>query len=751
MSRRAHGGAGLALAILAIAAPLAAQSRDEDRIQPEVKQLIIRGAKSVDEDELRRSIATEESHCKAMLFRPFCLVTKSRFFYEREYLTRTELARDLFRIKVFYFQRGWRQTKVDSMVTQDGNGVRVVFEIEEGPPTIVSNLTVRRPAEILDDRTIGRLMELRAGDPLNLLVLDTSRVQIENALWDRGYADAIIDADSIVLSPDKLSASVLVTVDPSYQSTIGEIRIAGNQKIGERTIRNSLFIKEGALYRRQDIIRSQRALYESGLFKRAQILVPPQGDTTKIIEISVTEAPLRNSRLSAGFNTADFVQVEGLYTNRNWSGGARRLNLALTVGNLFASGLNNTLIFRDVFATVEGDRSPFTKPTWRASAEVRQPWFLSPRNEGAVSVFASRRSAPGIFIDNTIGSQATLTREVALRAPASLSYRFELTRVSASDVYFCVNYGVCDVPTISVLQREQRLSPLAFNAIVDRSNNAINPTSGYVARADLEHASALTVSDYRYNRAMANGAVYRPIGRGMTLATHARLGWVKPMASTGLTTAGLAGVINTLHPRKRFYAGGSQSVRGFQEGQLGPRVLTIPPEALIERGCVISTPATAVCPEGAINSDSLPDSKFTPRPTGGNTLIEGSVEVRFPIWKNLGGAAFVDGAIVRDGTLRDIDVNESMSAITPGAGIRYYSPVGPIRVDLGFNPNVTERLPVLTQVSDGARSEIVRVRTAGAPDSDRGPLRVYAPAKNEGGFRGFLSQLTLHLSIGHAF
>ena len=749
MSRRAQGCAGLALAILAAAAPLTAQSSDEARVRPEVKKLVLRGVNSVDEDELRKSIATEESHCKAMLFRPFCLVTKSHFFYEREYLTRSELARDLFRIRVFYFQRGWRQAEVDSTVVPDGNGVRVVLEIVEGPPTRVATVTVRRPPEVLDDRSVARLMKLKAGEPLNLLLLDTTKVLIENALWDGGYADAIVDADSVVVSPDKLSAAVLVTVDPRYQSTIGEVRIAGNRKIGERTIRNSLYFKPGALYRREDLIRSQRALYESGLFKRAQILVPPQGDTTKIIEVSVTEAPLRNSRLSAGFNTADFVQVEALYTNRNWSGGARRLNLALTVGNLFASGLNNTLIFRDAFESIDGDRSPFTKPTWRASAEVRQPWFLSPRNEGSISAFASRRSSPGIFIDNTIGSQATFTREVAVRAPTSLTYRFELTRVSASDVYFCVNYGVCDLPTISALQREQRMSPIALNGIVDRTNHALDPTAGYLARADFEHASAATISDYRYNRAAASGAVYRRIGRGMVLASHLRLGWVQALGNTGLSTRGETDGINTLHPRKRFYAGGAQSVRGYQEGQLGPRILTIPPEALIERGCVLSLPAAATCPDTAVNSSTLGDDAFTPRPLGGNTLAEASVEVRFPIWKNLGGAAFLDGAIVGAGTLRD--VTKGTGAITPGVGVRYYSPVGPIRVDVGFNPYVTEDLAVLTQVADGANSEIVRVQTRGTDGTLRDARRTYAPTKSRGGLRGFLNQLTLHLSIGHAY
>ena len=749
MFRRAPGGSGLALAILLAAAPLAAQSSDEARVRPEVKELIIRGVDAVSEDELRNSIATEESHCKSLLFRPFCLVTKSRFFYEREYLSRSELARDLFRIKVFYFQRGWRHAEVDSLVTPDDGGVRVVLEVREGPPTRIASVTVRRPEEILSDRDVARLIRVRAGEPLNLLLLDTSKVLIENALWDGGYADAVIDADSITLSPDRLSASVLVTVDPRYQSRIGEIRIAGNRKIGERTIRNSLYIKEGGLYRREDLINSQRALYESGLFKRAQILVPPQGDTTKIIEVSLTEAPLRYSRLSAGFNTADFVQVEALYTNRNWSGGARRLNLALTVGNLFASGLNDALIFRDVFGPVQGDRSEFTKPTWRASAEVRQPWFLSPRNEGAVSVFASRRSSPGIFIDNTIGGQATFTRDVAPRAPTSLTYRFELTRVSASDVYFCVNYGVCDISTISALQREQRMSPLALTGTVDRANNLINPDRGYLARADFEHASAATISDYRYNRATADGAVYRRIGKGMVLASHARLGWVRPLGNAELATRGGQLDIHSVHPRKRFYAGGSQSVRGFQEGQLGPRILTIPPEALILRGCVLAMPASAVCPDTTINSTSLGDRDFTPRPLGGNSLAEGSVEVRFPIWKNLGGAAFLDGALVGAGSLRD--VTEGTGALTPGVGVRYYSPVGPIRVDIGFNPQVTDQLAVLTQVSDGPASEIVRVQTRRADGTLVDVRRTYAPAKNRGGFRGFLNQLTLHLSIGHAY
>jgi outer membrane protein assembly factor BamA len=747
--------AAAVLSFIPVAPDLPAQSRrDEDRVRPEITDLDIRGVKAVDEDELRESIATDESGCKSLLLTPICLISKWSAVYEREYLSRAELGRDMFRIKVFYFKRGWRDVEVDTTVTGNRDEVRVAIEVREGEPTRVARVTVRRPEGILDDERIERLMRLRAGEPLNLIELDTSRVRLENALWDMGYSDAVVDADSVTV--DGNGATVIVAIDPRWRATVGEIRITGNRKIADRTILNSLTFEPGDVYRRRDLVRSQRNLYDSELFQRAQIIVPPQGDTAKLIEVTLDEAPLRGARVGGGFNTADFVQVEGRFTNRNWMGGARRIDLSGAIGNLFASGLNDVLFFRNALEDVEGDRSEFTKPTWRGSADFRQPWFQSERNTIGAGIFASRRAAPAIFIDRTYGATATFTRLLAERAPASLTYRFELNRVNAGDVYFCVNYGVCDLPTVSALQREQRLSPLSLTGSVDRSNNLLDPSAGYLARAELEHASAFTASDYRYNRVSADGAVYRRVGTGMVVATHLRVGWVQSLESTEEATGVGATTTMILHPRKRFYAGGSQSVRGYREGQLGPRILTIDPLLLEDRGCTLSFPATAICPEGAINDDPagkhvgpLDDDDFNPRPLGGRALVEASVELRFPIWKNLGGAAFVDGALVGSGTLADI--SSGTGAITPGVGVRYYSPVGPIRVDLGFNPFISEDLPVLTQVGSGRDAELVRVQTQRGDGSVVQATRAYAPAKNEGGIRGFLRQLTLHLSIGQAF
>ena len=461
----------------------------------------------------------------------------------------------------------------------------------------------------------------------------------------------------------------------------------------------------------------------------------------------MSEAPPRLTRVSGGFNTFDFIQLDGRFTHNNFLGGARRLDAVATLGNLFANTLNGTQIggligFQDVTSDVEGEFNQFLRPTYNASLDFTQPWLLSPQNSAGLGVFAYRRLAPSVFVERGEGANVSFTREVADRVPVSLSYRFELTGIVAGDVYFCVNYGVCDPPTIAALRSRQRMAPLVLNADINRQNDPLEPTRGYDAQIRFEHASALTGSSFRYNSAYLEGAAYRPLGH-MVLASHARVGIVRALSSTRLATgAGDEVAGDILHPRTRLYAGGARSVRGVGENQLGPRVLTIPPNKL-----------RAICPglEGAeiancdlsgtdTSGNSLTDRDFTPRPLGGRALLEGSVELRFPVWQNLYGAAFVDGALLGQGSLQS--ATRGAGAITPGVGIRYRSAVGPIRVDLGLNPTLPENLPVITQMEgEDGQLRIVQLR-----DQWR-----YTPTKGASGITGLLRRLTLHLSIGEAY
>ncbi|CAN5611449.1 hypothetical protein BH23GEM1_BH23GEM1_04720 [soil metagenome] len=730
-------------AAVCLLAPEPVSAQDEEA-KPEIVDLKFEGVKSVKLDELRESIITDESHCRSWIFTPVCWVTKSRLFYERAHLDRDELIRDVLRLRVFYWKRGYRETQVDTVVApRDRDKVAVTFLVEEGPPTIVSDVTVTQANPVLPRRTIERRTLLKRGDPLNMIKLDSMRVRLEGALWDRGYADAIVDT-TIALSEDGLSASVAVNLDPRWLVTVDSIHVHGNKDVGQRTIRRSLTFKEGDLFRRTELLRSQRNLYESNLFRRAVIELSKDEDTgvdsTKIVDITVQESPPREARISAGFTTADFLQAEGRFTHYNFTGGARRLMITGAVGNLLAEQLNDRLFFSDNYVNVGSDRSRYFAPTYNASAELQQPWFGSARNALALSVFTHRRSSPGIYVDRGYGTSATFTREVALRAPASLNYRFEVTTVDAGDVYFCVNFGVCDRPTLDALRGYQRISPLTLTGNIDRTNHPFSPNRGWRGRSTLEHASGFTASDYRDNRASAEAAAFMQVRRRGALGGHIRLGWVKGIESAGEALGGFIGD-QVLHPRTRFYAGGAQSVRGFGENQLGPRILTISSTQL--RSGRLPDDGPHACPEPTPivecdpNSLAYADRHFQPRPLGGNTVAEASAELRFPVWNQLSGAVFVDAGVVTQNL--DSSLPGSRAAATPGFGVRYQSPVGPIRVDIGINPGRAERLPVISEEIVNGERRLVRLNTR----------REYAVAR--GGFMGVLDRMILHLSIGEAF
>ena len=404
------------------------------------------------------------------------------------------------------------------------------------------------------------------------------------------------------------------------------------------------------------------------------------------------------------------------------------------MGNLLASSLNGRFIFRNVFENVRSNRDRYFAPTYNASVNVRQPWFYGPHNELAAGAFSHRRSAPGIYVDRGFGSTATLTRRFVERGFASLNYRFEVNRVDAGDIYFCVNFGICDQGTLSALRRNQKLSPITLTSAVNRANDPLSPSRGHRWTADLEHASGVTFSDFRYNRATADAAMYHPIRSRGTLAGHLRLGWIRALAGTS-EALGVEGEAALLHPRKRFYAGGSRSVRGYGENQLGPRVLTIPSSRLREEDPLCAEPVDIrTCDP---NAEGLGRLDFETRPLGGNFVAEASVELRFPLWKELFGAGFIDAGYVSQKTNPDLPGRRA--SITPGFGVRYRSPVGPIRVDIGINPGLQESIPVITEtVVDGER-RLVRLDEP----------RLFKPA-GKGAF-SVLDRLVLHLSIGEAF
>jgi outer membrane protein assembly factor BamA len=736
----------LIFASLAFAAPAAATAQsDSAKGHPLVTEVAIRGVKNVLVNELRDGLATKGTACKSPLYLPICWITRSPVFTTRHYLDPLEFRRDVLRIRIFYWQRGYRDVTVAAKTERTSVGVRVIFDIDEQEPTKITELKVVQSDSVLPQRAIGQALQVKSGEPLNLIKMDSTLLALRDELWERGYAAAKIELDTTMVSEVSNGGPVTINIEPGSLIRVSEIQFVGNQKVSDRTMGRLLTFKTGDLFQRSRILSSQRSLYISGLFDELEIETPPIVDSLRLVRIRVTEADLNRLEVGGGFTTADFGQLDANFTKYNLIGSARQLNVRGTVANLFAPTLSGQGIFYDVAGGAKGaERDEFLKPTWSASVGIIQPWLFSIHNQLGISVFAHRRTVPGIVIDRGSGANLSLTRDFGPRTNSTLGYTYEFTRVDATDVYFCVSFGVCLPPAIDVLANGNVLAPISSVTQFDVANDAFNPYRGYRARIDLEHASQATGSDFRYNRVELTGMTYHRVGREAVLAFRARVGWVGAIQGTNEALGVTGADESVIHPRKKFYAGGSQSVRGFGERQLGPRVLTVSPTALTDTAraghCTVATIQDRSCDP---NIPGLRALEFQPQPLGGNAVAEGTVEYRFPLMPARGvtGVVFLDGAIIGSNQLKGL--LGSTGAITPGFGIRMKTPVGPVRLDLGIRPTLVEDLPVVTQVTlpDGTLQLVTLTTTRRFDPTDR----------TGGSLQKIFSRLRFHLAIGPSF
>src|SRR5690606_29214151 len=148
------------------------------RSRPEVNEVVFRGVENVDEAELRESIATQASSCLNLVFRVLlCPFSRSNRFWDRQYLDRLELRRDVVRVQAFYWLRGYRNAEVDTLVVEDEEDeVTVVFGVREGEPTRTDTVVVEGADSILTRDVRNRLTLLRPGEPFNYLLLDSTRM-----------------------------------------------------------------------------------------------------------------------------------------------------------------------------------------------------------------------------------------------------------------------------------------------------------------------------------------------------------------------------------------------------------------------------------------------------------------------------------------------------------------------------------------------------------------------------------------------
>ena len=639
--------------------------------------------------------------------------------------------------------------------------VEITFRIDEGEPVRITTLDFEGLDPVEDEEALTRDLPVGVGERLDITALRAVADSLARRLQDQGYPHAEVFRD-IFIPAGMLEGEVLFDVFTGPRARFGTVEIVGNETVSETVIRRMLPFREGDIYSRERLFDAQRNLYGLEIFRHA-VIEPSSdasGEDVVPLEVRVVEGDTRRVRAGGGWNTADCFGTEVRWANRNFLGGARRMVLRGRLSNLLTSNLENSICSG-------AGTGEYAELNGLVAAEFTQPWLLSPRNTLDAAIFVDRQSVPDVYIRESLGLSLGLTRVIGRNTPVTLSYQPQVGRLDAADVFFCINFLVCSPEEVDVVASPNVLAPLGIRAARDRTNRAVSPTGGYTAAADLEVGASLTFSDFEYQRVVAEvTGFHAPLeGSRLVLAGRLRGGWMQASAFRALDRSlpadgSLRATPRLPPPQKRFYAGGANSVRGYTQNQLGPRVVTVGvQELLFPRG---DEPAPICAPEAVADltcdAGALAEGDFASRPTGGSAVLEGSTELRFPIWEPfLSGAAFLDFGQVwseaENARLSDV-------VFSPGIGLRYSTPIGPVRLDLAYRAATRRDLPVVTsairpwdEAEDPASLRIEDPRTGDRIDwvfvDALARLDTPVSFSESSGFSW--SRVQFQFSIGHAF
>ncbi len=642
---------------------LTAQDRTDALV---VRQLDFSGNDNISSQLLEASIETTKSalFARSGLLRWMGLGAK-RYFNQRDF------EEDVLRIEVLYKRSGFPSVQVDTLVERTAEDVFITFNIVEGEPIRVVELSIGGLDTLAPDVREGLALDLPLveGDIFNRSVMQASADTIGQRLRNRGYptADVLV---GYVVRTSELEARVTLDAIPGVRALIGGVSVDGENRVDSSTVVSLLTARPGEWYSDNDLFQSQRNLYAANLFRLASVQLDTSrfvpGDERVPLRVQVTESPPRRARASVGYGSNDCLRSSAGITFRDFLGGGRILDITgrvskVGVGRPLDWGLEESLC-----SPIADDTIGSSLLNYGITTALRRPAFLSPNNTLVMTGFLERRSEFKVYRRREIGASVGITRETPVRRlPVALTYTMLFGRTVASPFSFCAFFNSCDPVDVEFLSRTQRLATLSATATIPRANNPVDPTRGYVATTEITLASRYigSSSEQQFTRVLADYAWYRPIVRDVVLSWRVRGGMTfSPVRLEGSEVA-------YVPPEQRFYGGGPNDVRGYQRNQLGPVIY------YATRGHVDSMDL-----EGA----PLDPDKVQIAATGGNTMAVANLELRIPspvFSERLRLAAFVDvgGVWQRGATAVDLRV-------TPGVGIRVSTPLGPARFDVGYNP-----------------------------------------------------------------
>lgn len=589
-----------------------------------VKRIYFQGTKQVSDAEFRQFLQVKEGG-----FLPS--ITSSGTFSEEQ------LENDALIVQAFYNEKGYIQAQVDpprAFMSPDRTGIFITYKVNEGARYKLSDVTVG--GELIDDAgKLQAVVKAAKGDWFSRSALSTDIQSLSDYYSDRGYAFA-----NVVPVPDidDMTRTVKITFDieKGEQIDLDQIKISGNPVTWDKTIRRELPIFEQEMYRGSSMKEGKRRLERLGYFEEVKISTPKAGSGDALnMDVEVTEKPTGTFNVGAGFSTFESFIFNANISKQNF------LGLGYVMGasaQLSPKRQQYNLSFFDPYV---GD----TRWTLRADAYNADTNY---------SLAESRRGA-SFALGHYLGK--------ADDSRLSVKYTWERVGMSGLSPAWLRYRG-------GELFRGGDVSSIEASLTVDKRNNRITPTGGYMFSVASELAGGIRVGerdllslfggDFNFHRHQVNFRLYVPLYPKIEDLLVFRVN----------TTAGAIWSIDglMLPVIQRYRAGGINSVRGYDPLSLGPTA--------------------------RVTTNDNPNHRDDPLVIGGYQILNTNLELEFSVMKSAGirGVVFFDlgngfdlfGFDRQASTDEIVIISDLFPRISTGFGVRWFSPMGPLRFEWGF-------------------------------------------------------------------
>lgn len=600
-------------------------------------------------------------------------------------------------IRKHYQEKGFWKVEVDTAEEREEGLLRVRLSIVPGPKLVLEEIAFEGN-EALPDEQLARRM---ATTPRRALTPGSGRLVDEQLSADlanlrsfyavQGFGEARV-GPARVEEPGGDRLRLVIPVEEGRRRRIGEVLFSGNQEIPARELAAAIRLRPGGPYHRvlvDEAIEQLRLAYEQRGYRSALISASVEPGTDESL-VSV-----RFSLLEGRRSTVEAIVLRG---NVRTPARVLRRFVPLEIGDPISSGsllevqraLYRLGIFARVDVTVAGSR--FLSSGGTVVVEVEEGKSLYASYGFGYDSDAGARGLLNLRQSNLFGRAASVSlgvlvseREEVYRityrqpylGPLPLEFRGtfydeaenhpdfdvarrglqlgvqrEFGRLLASLVY---DYRIVNLDSalveseIPLESRDARVASIAPILFYDRRDDPIDPKRGWSLSTSFERAFPAFAADSDFRKLFGQATGYVDLGKWGVFASSLRLGAIENLRAE---TDPAFSDIDYVPAAERFFAGGRTSHRAFERDRLG-----VPGETLVV-------------------SDG---GKVTPIGGGGLALL--NLEYRFPIFGGLGGALFVDGGNVWR-QFGEIDPAEVRWGV--GTGLRYLSPIGPLRLEVGW-------------------------------------------------------------------